>query len=87
VGLHPSSLLGFFLWIQLTRHLPQVLASVVEIDDLNCFRKVFGDQIPDPLGAIADDHLLFRQTPTPFQRFPIDAFAKPYRRFDGPGTR
>jgi hypothetical protein len=34
-----------------------VLASVVEIDDLNGVRKVFGNKIPDPFGAIADDHL------------------------------
>jgi hypothetical protein len=63
-----------------------MLASMVEIDNLDGVRKVFGDKIPDPFGAIADDHLLLHTAPTAFPRFSIDAFAKLHRGFDGPGV-
>jgi hypothetical protein len=46
-----------------------MLASVVEVDNLNRSRKVFGDKIPDPFGSIADDYLLLRPTPATFPRF------------------
>jgi hypothetical protein len=39
----------------------------VEIDNLNGLRKVFGDKISDPIGALADDHFFF---------------ARPHPRFD-----
>src|SRR5580693_4949174 len=71
--------------IQLAGHLPQMLASMVEIDNLHRVRKVFGDKIPDPFGAIADDHLFFRTAPATFPRFSIDALAKFFRSFDGDG--
>src|SRR5580693_6932773 len=43
VDLHPSSLLGFLLGIELARHRPQMLASMVEIDNRDGLGKVFGD--------------------------------------------
>ena len=46
VDLHPSFLFDFLVGIQLARHLPQMLASMVEIDNLDGVRKVFGDKIP-----------------------------------------
>src|SRR5438132_284515 len=48
VDLHPSFLLDFPLGIELARHCPQMLASMVEVDNLNGPGKVFGDQIPYP---------------------------------------
>src|SRR5207302_314146 len=60
VDLHPSFLLDFLLGIELARHRPQMLASMVEVDNLNGPGKVFGDQIPYPFRAVPDDHLLFR---------------------------
>jgi len=66
VDLHPSFLLDCLLGIQLARHLPQMLASMVEVDNLNPVGEVFGDQSPDPYGSIADDHLLFGAAPTTF---------------------
>src|SRR5215472_13923378 len=44
-----------------------MLASMVEINNLNGVRKLFGDQIPDPSRTIAHDHLL-RTTPATFPR-------------------
>jgi hypothetical protein len=86
VNFHPSFLFDFLMGIHLARHLPQMLASMVEIDNLDRARKVFGDKIPDPFGAIADDDFLFRTAPTTFPRFSIDAFAKLYRGFYGAGV-
>jgi hypothetical protein len=43
VNLYPSFLLGLVLRIELARHRPQMLASMVEIDNLDGIRKVFGD--------------------------------------------
>ena len=86
VDLHPSFLLDFLVGIQLARHLPQMLASMVEVDNLNRVREVFGDQSPDPYGSIADYHLLFRAAPTTFYRFQIDALAKLFSGFDGSGV-
>jgi hypothetical protein len=45
-----------------------MLARVVEIDNPNGVRKVFGDKIPDPFGSVADDDLLFCAAPTTFPR-------------------
>src|SRR5437870_12793611 len=52
VDLHPSFLLDFLLGIELARHCPQMLASMVEVDNLNGPGKVFGDQIPYPFRAV-----------------------------------
>jgi len=65
VRLHPRFLIRFITGVQLAGYLLEVLASVVEIDNLNGIRKVFSDQIPYPFGAIADDHLLFRNLTDP----------------------
>ena len=85
MDLHPSFLMHFVVGVQLARYLPEVLTSVVQINDLNHIRKVFSDQIPDPFSPIADDHLLFRPAPTSFPRFSIDALAKFLGGLDGSG--
>ena len=66
VDLHPGFLFDFLMRIQLSRYLPEMLAGMLEIDNLHRIRKVFGDQSPDPFRAVTDDHLLFRQAPTSF---------------------
>ena len=45
------------LGVQLPHHLPQMLASVVEIDNPNRSRKVQGRHIPDPFRPVAHHHL------------------------------
>src|ERR1017187_5390558 len=76
MDVHPGFLLYFVVGIQLARHIPQVLASMIQIDDLNCARKMLGDEVPDPFGAIADSDFLFRPLPPAVPGFPVDAFAK-----------
>ena len=66
--------------------LTTIFSAPALFDNLDGVRKVFGDKIPDPFGAIADDHLLLRTAPTALPRFSIDAFAKLHRGFDGPGV-
>src|SRR5262245_7566833 len=83
---HPSFLLDFRLGIELARNLPQMLACVVQINDLDRVREVFGDQVPDPLRTIADHHLLFCTAPTALRSFAIDPFAELHCVFDGPGV-
>lgn len=53
VDLHPGFLLLFLVRIELANHLPQMLARVVEINNLNGARKVQGDQSPDPFRSVA----------------------------------
>src|SRR6516162_9572693 len=76
----------FIAGVHLAGYFPEVLTSVVEIDDLNSIWKVFGDQIPYPFGIIADDYFLFCPAPTPFPGFSIDSFAKLLGCLDGSGV-
>ncbi|HVB35600.1 MAG TPA: hypothetical protein VND42_00050 [Candidatus Acidoferrales bacterium] len=46
VDLHPGFLFSFFIGVQLASDFPQMLARVVEIDDLNGARKVQLGNIP-----------------------------------------
>jgi hypothetical protein len=50
--LHPSLLHDGVIGVQLTRQLPQVLAGVIEVDNLNRTREVQISKIPDPFGAV-----------------------------------
>src|ERR1019366_3800537 len=65
-----------FIQIQFACHVPQVLAGVIQIDDLDRARKMLVGEIPDPFGAVANDNLLFRTAPAPVPGFQINAFAK-----------
>jgi hypothetical protein len=57
--LHPSLLLPCVVGVQLARQLPQVLAGVIKIDNLNRRREMQIGKIADPLGAVADHDLLY----------------------------
>lgn|SRR5215831_10017123 len=85
VDLHPSFLLSFFIGEQPTSHFPKMLASVVQIDNLDGSRKVQGDKIPNPFRAVADDHLLECTAPATFPSFSIDSPAKLFRALDRSG--
>jgi hypothetical protein len=78
--------LHFLLGIQWARYRPEMLPSMVEVDNLLGSGKVFGDQIPDPFRSVPDDHLLSGSAPTALESFPIDALAKFGCVFDGPGV-
>ena len=73
---HPGFLVHFVIGIQLACHIPEVLARVIQIDDLNRARKMLVGEIPDPFGAVANDYLLFCTAPAPVPGFQIDSFAK-----------
>src|SRR5882762_4188152 len=64
-----------------------MLASVVEIDNLQGVRKVQGDQIPNPFGAVAHHDLLECAAPTASPSFRIDSPAKLFRALDRSGIR
>ena len=76
VDLHPGLLVDFVVGVQPARQLPQVLAGVIEIDDLHRAREMQLGQIPDPFGAVAQDDFLFRAAPAALPGFQVDPFAK-----------
>ena len=57
VNVHPSFLLRRIQWEEPAGHFPKMLASVVEIDNLNRAWKVFGDQVPNPIGSVAVSYI------------------------------
>src|SRR5882724_2466844 len=59
-----------------------MLAGMIEIDDWNRAREVPTGDIPDPLGSVADDHLLLRPAPAAFPGFSVDARAERFGRFN-----
>lgn len=69
VDLHPGLLPGWIVGTQSAGQVPQVLASVIQIDDLHRTGKVLVGQVPDPFGAVAYDDLLLRATPAPVPGF------------------
>src|SRR6266576_1326559 len=73
--------------VQPTSHLPEMLASVIEIDNLDGPRKVQGNKIPDPFGAVADHDLLECTAPATSVGFRIDSPAKLFGILDGSGIR
>ena len=86
VFLHPGFLLHCVVGVQLARQLPQVLAGVIEIDDLNRAREMQIGKIPDPFGAVADDDFLYRAAPAALIGFQVDSFAKLFGGLDGSGV-
>ena len=86
VDLHPGFLAGFVIGMQPARQVPQVLARVIEIDNLHRAGKMLVGKIPDPFGPVAHDDLLFRAAPAAVPGFQVDAFAELFGGFDGAGV-
>jgi hypothetical protein len=80
---YPDVLVDQVVGIQLARQLPQMLARVVEINDLHCTGEVLFGKVPDPFGSITQDDFLFRAAPATVPGLQIDAFAELFGRFDG----
>jgi len=53
VHLHPDFLVHLVIGMQPARQFPQVLACVIQIDNLHRARKMLFGKIPDPLGPVA----------------------------------
>jgi len=82
----PALLPGFILGVEGTRQFPQMLSGVIQIDDLNRAWEVLIGYVPDPLGAVGDDHFLFGPAPPALPGFSVDATAKLVGRFHGSGV-
>ena len=85
VDLHPGLLLRGVIGVQPARQLPQMLTSVVKIDNVHGAGKVQGGQIPNPFRPVAHHHPQEGAAPAPFPGFPIKASAELLGGFDGAG--
>src|ERR1035438_2623843 len=68
---------------QLGRQVPQMLASMIEVDDLNGAWKVLIGEIPDPDRAVADHHLLLGPAPATPPGFGIESETEGFGGLDG----
>src|SRR2546430_1543031 len=81
---NPTFLSDVIARVQEAGHMPQMLARMIEINNLNGSGKMQFHQIPYPLRAIAHDHLLVGPIPAAIVSLPVEALAELGRRFDGP---
>ncbi len=61
-------------------------ARVHHLDDLHGARKMQMRQIPDPLGSVTHDDLLFGAAPATVPGFQIDALSELFGGLDGSGV-
>ena len=69
--------------IEQASHIPEMLAGMQQINDLNRAGEVLLGDVPDPLGTIADDDLFLGATPAAFPGLQIEALAELLSVFDG----
>ena len=72
----PAFLTDLVAGVQDWRQTPQVLAGMIQIDDLKGAGKMEIGKVPDPCGAVAHHHLLFGATPAAIPGFEVNALAK-----------
>ena len=63
MNFYPSFLAQWVIGEQVARQIPEVLARVKQINNLNRAGKVLIGEIPDPVGAVADDDLVGGRSP------------------------
>ena len=85
VSLHPGFLLASVVGKQQSGDGPQVLAGVIQIDDLNRAGKMLLGQIPDPLGTVAEDDFLLGAAPAAIPGFQVQALGKRLGSLNGAG--
>jgi tetratricopeptide (TPR) repeat protein len=83
VNLHPGFLAALVTGVQFAGDLPEVLARVIEIDNLNRAGEMLLGEVPDPLGPVAHHHLCFGATPAAPPSFQIEPGAKVFGCLDG----
>ena len=71
--------------MQEPRQVPQVLAGVEEIDDLEGTGKVLLGEVPDPFGTVADDDLLLGAAPATVPGLEVKPLAELLGVLDGTG--
>ena len=67
-------------------NLVKVFTGVVEVHDENSSGKLLEGKIPDPEGAIAENHFDFGAGPASLKSLPVDAAAKFLGGLDGAGV-
>src|SRR5713226_2330730 len=67
-------------------HLPEMLAGVELVVDLEDVVKMQIGEVPDPLGPVAHDYFLSGSVPTAILGFGIEALAEGLGGFDGSGV-
>src|SRR5580658_6894408 len=82
VNHYPTPLFGFLVRVQFAPQVPQVLARVKQIDDLNCAGEVLIGKVPNPFGSIADHDRLFGAAQTASPDLRIEALAKLFGCFN-----
>jgi len=86
MGLHPSFLADGVVGVEFASQVSEVLARVIEIDDLDRAGKRLFGQIPDPLGAIAHDDPVCRAAPVALPGLHVWSFAELLGGFNGAGV-
>ncbi len=66
---HPAFLSHLVIGVELASQIPEMLARMVEIDDLDSAGKVLLGDVPDPFCSIAHDDFLLRSAPAPLPGF------------------
>src|ERR1035437_2680688 len=82
---HHDGFCMFDSTLELACQFPQMLTSVVKIDNVKGSGKMQSGQIPNPFRSVAYHHLQERSAPAPFPGFPIKASAELFGAFNGAG--
>jgi hypothetical protein len=84
VGHYPPPFSLLVAGVKFAAEIPEVLASVIEIYNLDGAGELLLADVPDPIGTVAHDHLDLRPIPAALMRFGVDPAGELGGRFDGP---
>ena len=87
MGPHPGFRLQCLVGVEGARHVPQMLASLIEVDNFDGPREGLGGQIPDPFRPVAHHDLQVSAVPSARPRFAEKAGAELLGGFDAAGIR
>src|SRR6185436_3559890 len=71
---------------ELGRYIPEVLASMPDVNNLDRASKVLVGNVPDPLGPIAQHNFLLGPIPAALPSFDVETTAKQFGGFDCSGV-
>src|SRR5580693_8251007 len=78
----PALLRSLVGGMELARQVPEMLASMIEVYDLNRSREVLIGNVPDPVRPIAHNYAYGGAVPTPVPRLGIDSQTKLFGGFN-----